>query len=127
MFSNALKAYRMIAGIKVGPSREPAWVYPICPRQPGDTECGYYVMLYIGGHDTQKGENGHNERTRPPILHLHPSSSPRLPPHPWSPAATFFSIRESSRAIERNEARERPETREANQRETFEPEPERAR
>ncbi|KAI9090139.1 hypothetical protein K1719_028835 [Acacia pycnantha] len=47
MFSNALKAYRMIAGIKVGPSREPAWVYPICPRQPGDTECGYYVMLYM--------------------------------------------------------------------------------
>ncbi|KAI9083410.1 hypothetical protein K1719_034624 [Acacia pycnantha] len=31
----------------LGPSREPAWVYPICPRQPGDTECGYYVMLYI--------------------------------------------------------------------------------
>ncbi|KAI9112862.1 hypothetical protein K1719_016179 [Acacia pycnantha] len=40
-------AYRMIVGIKVGPSREPAWVYPICPRQPGDTECGYYVMLYM--------------------------------------------------------------------------------
>ncbi|KAI9114079.1 hypothetical protein K1719_014729 [Acacia pycnantha] len=47
MFSNAMKAYRMIAGIKVGLSREPAWIYPICPRQPGDTECGYYVMLYM--------------------------------------------------------------------------------
>ncbi|KAI9086041.1 hypothetical protein K1719_032118 [Acacia pycnantha] len=42
-----LKAYRLIAGIKWDPSREPMWVYPKCARQPGDTECGYYVMIYM--------------------------------------------------------------------------------
>ncbi|KAK4280387.1 hypothetical protein QN277_012016 [Acacia crassicarpa] len=47
MFSNALKAYKLISGIKAGPSREPTWVYPKCPQQPGDWECGYYVMLYM--------------------------------------------------------------------------------
>ncbi|KAI9080134.1 hypothetical protein K1719_037950 [Acacia pycnantha] len=47
IFSTAIKTSKMFSGKKEGLAREPKWLYPKCHRQPGHTECGYYVILYM--------------------------------------------------------------------------------
>ncbi|KAI9100830.1 hypothetical protein K1719_024192 [Acacia pycnantha] len=45
MFADGLKTYRELTGSK--DQGGPKWYYPKCPRQPGKTECGYYVIHHM--------------------------------------------------------------------------------
>ncbi|KAI9126425.1 hypothetical protein K1719_002846 [Acacia pycnantha] len=42
---SGLKTYRQLSGAKEQGGAK--WYYPKCPRQPGDTECGYYVIHFM--------------------------------------------------------------------------------
>ncbi|KAI9087870.1 hypothetical protein K1719_030200 [Acacia pycnantha] len=45
MFTDGLKTFRMLVGARE--QGGPKWFYPKCPRQPGNSECGYYVIHYM--------------------------------------------------------------------------------
>ncbi|KAI9109394.1 hypothetical protein K1719_019448 [Acacia pycnantha] len=45
MFAEDLKTYRQLIGSK--DQGGPKWYYPKFPRQPGNTECGYYVINHM--------------------------------------------------------------------------------
>ncbi|KAI9102356.1 hypothetical protein K1719_023558 [Acacia pycnantha] len=45
MFTDGLKTFRTLTGARE--QGGPKWYYPKCPRQPGDTECGYYVIHFM--------------------------------------------------------------------------------
>ncbi|KAI9111143.1 hypothetical protein K1719_017754 [Acacia pycnantha] len=47
IFTTAIKTSKMFAKKKEGVAKEPKWFYSKCPQQPGHTECGYYVILYM--------------------------------------------------------------------------------
>ncbi|KAK4253659.1 hypothetical protein QN277_010306 [Acacia crassicarpa] len=45
MFTDGLKTFRMLAGARE--QGGPKWFFPKCPRQPGSSKCGYYIMNYM--------------------------------------------------------------------------------
>ncbi|KAK4265417.1 hypothetical protein QN277_026472 [Acacia crassicarpa] len=45
MFAEALRTYRDLDGQR--DQGGPKWFYPKCHQQPGNTECGYYVISWM--------------------------------------------------------------------------------